>query len=85
MVLQKCKIMDIIVEEMPTGEIAAGAGTGTDGTTLSFSLTENNYLGKGLIVDTSLEASESALRGGISIINPNYNFSGNSLLTVYQV
>ena len=38
--------MDIIVEEMPTGEIAAGAGTGTDGTTLSFSLTENNYLGK---------------------------------------
>ncbi len=73
------KVMDIIVEEMPTGEIAAGAGTGTDGTTLSFSLTENNYLGKGLIVDTSLEASESALRGGISIINPNYNFSGNSL------
>jgi len=73
------KVMDIIVEEMPTGEIAAGAGTGTDGTTVSFSLTENNYLGKGLIVDTSLEASESALRGGISIINPNYNFSGNTL------
>ena len=73
------KIMYIIVEEMPTGEVAAGAGTGTDGTTLSFSLTENNYLGEGLIVDTSLEASESALRGGISVINPNFNYSGNSL------
>ena len=57
--------MDIIVEEMPTGEIAAGAGTGTDGTTV-FSLTENNYLGEGLIVDTSLEASESALGWNIS-------------------
>ena len=73
------KIMDIVVEEMPTGEIAAGAGTGTDGTTLSFSVAENNYLGEGLIVDTSLEASESTLRGGISVVNPNYNYSGNSL------
>ena len=54
--------MDIIVEEMPTGEIAAGAGTGTDGTTLSF-LTENNYLGKGLIVDTSLKHLKVLLRG----------------------
>ena len=75
---QNVKVMDIVVEEMPTGEIAAGAGTGTDGTTLSFSLTENNYLGQGLIVDTSIEASESALRGGLSVVNPNYNFSGNS-------
>ena len=76
---QNVKVMDIVVEEMPTGEIAAGAGTGTDGNTLSFSLTENNYLGRGLIVDTSIEASESALRGGLSVVNPNYNFSGNSL------
>ena len=76
---KNAKIMDILVEEMPTGEIAAGAGTGTDGTTISFSLTENNYLGEGLIVDTSLEASESALRGGISVVNPIYNYSGNTL------
>ena len=42
-------------------------------------MTENNYLGEGLVVDTSIEASESALRGGISVVNPNYNYSGNSL------
>ena len=60
-------------------EIAAGAGTGTDGTTLSFSLTENNYLGKGLIVDASVDASESSLRGGLKVTNTNYNFSGNLL------
>ncbi len=73
------KIMEVIVEEMPTGEIAAGAGTGTDGTTLSFSLTENNYLGKGHIVDASIDASDSSLRGELKVVNPNYNFSGNLL------
>ena len=41
--MKNLKVMNITVEEMPTGEIAAGAGTGTDGTTFSFSLTENNY------------------------------------------
>ena len=73
------KVMEVVVEEMPTGEIAAAAGTGTDGTTISFSLKENNYLGKGQIVDASIDASESSLRGSLSVTNPNYNFSGNLL------
>ena len=73
------KVMEVVVEEMPTGEIAAAAGTGTDGTTLSFSLKENNYLGKGQVVDASIDASQSSLRGGLSVTNPNYNFSGNLL------
>ena len=73
------KIMEITVEEKPTGEISAGAGTGTDGTTFQFALSENNYLGKGLKVDTSLELSESSIRGGLDIVDPNYNYSGNSV------
>ena len=39
--------MEIRVEEKPTGEIMAGAGVGTEGTSLTFSVKENNYLGKG--------------------------------------
>ena len=39
------KIIDVIVEEKPTGEISAGAGTGTSGSSISFSIAENNYLG----------------------------------------
>ena len=39
------KIIDIIVEEKPTGEISAGAGTGTDGATISAGVKENNFLG----------------------------------------
>ena len=71
------KIIQIEVEEKPTGEIAAGAGVGTEGTSLMFSLKENNYLGKGLKVDTSINAAQASLRGGIQVINPNYKYSGN--------
>ena len=73
------KIMEIIVEEKPTGEISAGAGTGTDGTTFSFALRENNYLGQGLTVDSSLDLTEHSIRGGVEVINPNYNYTGNSV------
>ena len=33
--MNKSKIIDITIEEKPTGEIMAGAGFGTDGGTLS--------------------------------------------------
>ena len=42
------KIININVEEKPTGEISLGAGIGTDGGTVGFSVSENNFLGKGV-------------------------------------
>jgi outer membrane protein insertion porin family len=71
------KVMDIKVEEKATGEIAAGAGVGTEGTSFSFLLKENNYLGRGLSVDASLSVSEHAIRGGLSMKEPNFRNSGN--------
>ena len=71
------KVLEITVEEKPTGEIAAGAGIGTEGTSFSFTLQENNYLGRGLMVDSTISVSEESLRGGLNITNPNYNYSGN--------
>jgi outer membrane protein insertion porin family len=71
------KVMEIKVEEKPTGEIAAGAGIGTEGTSFTFSLAENNYLGKGLSVDASLNMTEHAVRGGLSMEDPNFRNSGN--------
>ena len=73
------KVIDLTVEEKPTGEIAAGAGVGTQGASFMFSLKENNYLGRGLRVDTSLTTSSEAIRGGIQVSNPNFNYSGNSV------
>ena len=40
------KIININVEEKPTGEISAGAGIGTNGGTIAFNVRENNWLGK---------------------------------------
>ena len=73
------RVLDIKIEEKPTGEISASAGTGTDGTTFQFGLSENNYLGEGLRVEASLDLSENSIRGGLDVTNPNYNFTGNSL------
>ena len=73
------KNIDITIEEKPTGEITAGAGFGTDGGTVAFSIKENNYLGRGLKVSANANASTNSLRGGINIINPNYNYSGNKV------
>jgi len=71
------KVMEIKVEEKPTGEIAAGAGIGTEGTSFNFSLKENNYLGKGLNVDASLNMTEYSIRGGLSMEDRNFRNSGN--------
>ena len=38
-------IININVEEKATGEITAGAGVGTSGSSIAFGVKENNYLG----------------------------------------
>ena len=73
------KLIDISVEEKPTGEISAGAGIGTTGGSFAFNITESNWLGKGIGLSTSVDVSQETFSGGISVINPNYNFSGNAL------
>ena len=57
------KIIDINVEEMPTGEISAGAGVGTNGGSLAFKVAENNWLGEGKKVDFNLNTDERVIGG----------------------
>ena len=75
----KSKTIDISIAEKPTGEIFAGAGTGTNGATVSFGIKENNYLGKGLSVDTNANISQESIRGRFAVNNPNYNNSDKSV------
>ena len=49
------KVINISVEEQPTGEISAGAGVGSSGGTLAFNIQENNWLGEGKIVGLDLK------------------------------
>ena len=73
------KILQIRVEEKATGEIMAGAGIGTDGTSFQFAVSENNWLGRGISLDSTLNLSEAKVSGNLAVENPNYNFSGNSV------
>lgn len=80
------KIIDINVEEMPTGEISAGAGVGTNGGSFAFSVSENNWLGEGKKVNFTIDTDEETLQGQIDYIDPNYNFLGNSIgYSLYSV
>ncbi len=77
------KVIDIIIEEKATGEISAGAGAGTSGGTLAFSVKENNYLGKGIGVEANATLTDESIKGLFSVTNPNFNNSDKSLsLTV---
>jgi len=71
--------LDITVEEKPTGEIMAGAGYGTNGGTLTFSVKENNFLGKGVSLESSINLTETSIKGGFDYLNPNYKNTNNSL------
>ena len=79
------KILEITVEEKATGELMAGAGIGTDGTSFQFAIQENNWLGRGIKLNSNVNVSEDKISGNISINNPNYNYSGNAVFASLDV
>jgi len=78
------KVINIEVEEKATGEIFAGAGVGSSGGTVGGGVSENNFLGQGIKLDANLSISATAIRGRFSVLNPNYNYSGNELRTTLE-
>ncbi len=79
------KNIDITVEEKATGEILVGAGVGSEGGTAQFSVSENNFLGKGVKLSTGLRLSEERVRGNFTITNPNFNYSEKALFTDFFI
>ena len=77
-------IIDVTVEEKPTGEISLGAGIGSAGGSIGFSVVENNYMGKAIKLQTSIKVSDESIQGQFSIVNPNFNYSEKSLFTNIQ-
>ena len=80
----KSKIINLRVEEKPTGEISAGAGAGTNGTTVMFGVKENNYLGKGLTVNTNVTINTESIKGIFSVYNPNFKNTDKSIFADVQ-
>ena len=73
------KIINITVDEKPTGEIMAGAGIGTGGSTVQFGIKENNFLGRGIEFGSDLSLSTESIKGLFSLNNPNYKGTNKSL------
>ena len=75
------KVVNLTVEEKPTGEISLGAGVGTAGGTVGGGIKENNFLGKGIKLNSNLQFSENSIKGQFTYEKPNFNYSENSLFT----
>ena len=75
------KVVNLTVEEKPTGEISLGAGVGTSGGTIGGGIKENNFLGKGIKLNSNLQISDNAIKGQFIYEKPNFNYSDNSLFT----
>ncbi len=78
------KIINIEVDEKPTGEISAGAGVGTSGGTVGFGVKENNFLGKGIEFSSDLDITAERVRGKLALINPNFRGSDRKLIAGAQ-
>ena len=77
----KQKNIKITVEEKPTGEILASAGVGNDGGSVGFSISEKNFMGRGINLVSSLNLSEEKVKGEFTVNNPNFNYTEKSLST----
>ena len=77
----KFKEIDLNIVERPTGEISLTAGFGTDGETIGGGIRENNFLGKGIKLDTNLEVTADSIKGKFIYAKPNFNYTDNTLFT----
>ncbi|WP_440909445.1 outer membrane protein assembly factor BamA [Candidatus Pelagibacter sp.] len=73
------KVINISVEEKPTGEITASAGVGTSGTSIGFGVRENNYLGRGIALDSNISLGSDTIKGLFSVSNPNFRNSDKAV------
>ncbi len=75
------KNIDITIEEKPTGEVMAGAGYGSDGSTFSIGIRENNFKGEGVNLNTKLSLTEETVKGFFEYTHPNFAYSDRALST----
>ena len=79
------KDIELTIEEKPTGEIMAGAGYGSDGSTFSVGIKENNFNGKGIILETNLRLTDDSVKGSFNYEHPNFKYSDRALSTSIDV
>ena len=78
------KVIDINVEERPTGEVSLSAGIGTAGGTIGGGIKEKNFLGKGINLNANLEITDDSVKGRFVYAKPNFRYSDNTLFTSFD-
>ena len=63
----------------------AGAGYGSDGSTFSVGIKENNFNGKGIILDSNLRLTEERIKGNLNYKHPNFRYSDRALSTSLDI
>lgn len=71
--------LTVKVEENATGEISAGAGVSNSDASISFSLREKNFLGKGIDTNANVTFGTERVIGSLGFSNPDFNETGNTL------
>lgn len=71
--------LNINVTEQPTGSIYGGISAGTMSSSINFGVTENNFLGKGKNLRSSVSLGTEKINYDITYADPDYNFTGNLL------
>ena len=74
------KLINITVVEKATGEITAGAGAGTSGVSTMFGVSENNFLGRGIKLNSNISIGSEEIKGLFSVVNTNYKNSDKDLI-----
>ncbi len=75
------KTIELNIEEKPTGEIFAAAGHGSDGSTFSLGISENNFKGEGIKLSSNLELGTGSIKGMLAVRTPNFAYSDRALST----
>ena len=75
------RIIDINIEERPSGEISLAAGFGTNGGILGGGIKEKNFLGQGINLDANVELTPESIKGRFIYAKPNFNDTENTLFT----
>ena len=78
------KVVDLTVEEKPTGELSLGAGYGSAGSVIGGGITESNFLGKGIKLKTNIEISNEKIKGSVTYAKPYFNYTDNTLFTTIK-
>ena len=63
----------------------AGAGYGSDGSTFSVGIKENNFNGKGIILESNLRLTEESIKGNFNYRHPNFMYSDRALSTSLDI